>query len=414
MAAGRSGKQWVKGSPRSAGLTGLLALLALLGSCAAPPAPLPHQAYVWQRAWTAPVKQAVMDRALPLQGLRVLAWQIDDRSAAAAGVDAPTLAQRGLPVRAVLRIEGHRPRLAATAVAAHARATLQAWRAAGVHVDGIEIDHDCASAALDDYARWLVELRALLPEDTLLSITALPTWLGAPGLAALRAASDESVLQVHAIDARSGRLFDATQAAGWARRWGDASPQPYWVALPAYALRVKQDASGKALIVDGEGAIDHSGAGGREWRVDPTEAAELVVSLQRAPRGALRGLLWFRLPVEGDRRSWQPATLQAVISGAPLVAEFHLAAQRSDPALHELVLHNTGNRDAALPARLALPAGCHSGDGLAGYRWEATAPALLHAAPEPARPWLAAGDRRHIGWVRCATPLPATLQSPTP
>lgn len=412
MAAGHSGKRWVKGSPRSVRLSGLLALLALLAGCAAPPALLPHQAYVWQRAWTTPVKQAVMDDTLPLQGLRVLAWQIDDHGAVAAGVDAETLAQRALPVRAVLRIEGHRPRLAAATVAAHARKTLTRWRAAGVRVDGIEIDHDCASASLDDYARWLVELRALLPEDTLLSITALPTWLDAPGLAALRAASDESVLQVHAIDARSGTLFDAAEAADWARRWGDSSPRPYWVALPAYALRVQQDARGKALIVDGEGAIDHSGAAGREWRADPTAVSELLVSLQDEPSPALRGLLWFRLPVEGDRRSWRTQTLKAVIDGAPLVADFHVAAQRSDPALHDLVLHNTGNRDAALPARLALPAGCDSGDGVAGYRWDAATPALIHAAPVSERPWLAAGARQPVGWVRCAAPLPATLPSP--
>ena len=60
------------------------------------------------------------------------------------------------------------------------------WRAAGVDVVGLEIDHDCATAVLADYARWLAANRP--PAPLAWSITALPTWAGAPALPAVAAA----------------------------------------------------------------------------------------------------------------------------------------------------------------------------------------------------------------------------------
>jgi len=49
-----------------------------------------------------------------------------------------------------------------------------------VPVAGVEIDHDCATARLSAYARFLSILRARLDRTVPLSITALPAWLSAP------------------------------------------------------------------------------------------------------------------------------------------------------------------------------------------------------------------------------------------
>lgn len=47
---------------------------------------------------------------------------------------------------------------------------------AGQHLVGVQIDHDCPSNLLEEYARFLKALRAALPPEALISITALLDW----------------------------------------------------------------------------------------------------------------------------------------------------------------------------------------------------------------------------------------------
>ena len=47
---------------------------------------------------------------------------------------------------------------------------------AGQHLVGLQIDHDCPTYSLTEYARFLQGLRAALPPEDLLSITALLDW----------------------------------------------------------------------------------------------------------------------------------------------------------------------------------------------------------------------------------------------
>ena len=115
-------------------------------------------------------------------------------------------------MRLVVRIEGARGPLAVPALWAELEPLLARWRAGGVDVAGIEIDHDCATAALDDYASWLRELRDAMPRDLKLSVTALPSWLESPALDQVLGAVDDSVLQVHAVQRPDHALFDAASA----------------------------------------------------------------------------------------------------------------------------------------------------------------------------------------------------------
>lgn len=388
----------------------LLALgLAWMTACAPPPPPAPqprltHEAYVWQRSWTPAVGVAVREGTADFAALRVLVLQQVGEERIAVSPDLDALRERGLPLRAVLRIEGSRPRADAGALGSAMALVVQQWRAHGLHVDGVEVDHDCASAALADYADWLRVFQSELPRDLVLSITALPSWLEAPaGLGVLRDAADETVLQVHAVEAWRSALVDASSTLRWARAWQAQSARPFRIALPAYGLRVQLGRDGRPAAVDAEGAIDRSGQAAQERRADPVEVAAIVRALQAEPLPQLKGLLWFRLPVAGDRRSWAPATLSAAMRGEAPEARIELQAVARGGGLHDLVLQNVGSTDAQAPAYIQLPAHCPLVEGVGTYR-SAVEPAGLKAA-QPV--WLAPGATLALGFARCGEALPA-------
>ncbi len=80
------------------------------------------------------------------------------------------------------------------------RRELAAWRRAGNHVVGVQIDFDARTRHLAAYAAALKNLRQRLPRDCRLGITGLLDWSanGDPaGLDALAGTVDEAVLQIY-------------------------------------------------------------------------------------------------------------------------------------------------------------------------------------------------------------------------
>ena len=344
-------------------LVGIVAVSAC-SPARAIPVPLRHDAYVWQRAWTGAVIHSVAGAPAELAGLRVLSLEVDRRGHPAwPAIDVGALVSAGRPVIAVVRIDGSRP--IADLSLAPLLDRLAVWRAAGVEVAGVEIDHDCATAALASYAAWLEVARP--PPPLRWSITALPTWAGAGELRRVAAAVDELVVQVHAVTAP--QVFDTAQARAWLDRFAAAVPgRPLRVALPTYRV----DVGGTARIAE------------------PTEVARLLRGLERAPVAGLRGAVWFRLPVDGDTAAWSVSTLRAVIAGAPLAPEVRAALVVRGPDTFDIVLANDGAVDApwpdlrigGAPAALDL-----HGYAIAADRW---------VAPQRS---LRAGTRTIVGWA---------------
>lgn len=377
----------------------LCALILLIIACNPPaPAPLPHEAYVWQRQWTPAVVAALAQPDLPFAAWRVLALQVVGNRSVLATPDVAALAASARPVRLVVRIEGARMPIAVPALLAQLQPLLANWQAAGVHLVGVEIDHDCASAALADYARWLAELRAALPAQLKLSITALPTWLDAPELDGVLAISDESVLQVHAVARPQQGLFDEKRALAWARRYAERTPRPFALALPAYGVRVATGDDGAVSAVDGEGEWDRAGPGAVELRAEPQQLAGFLAALRGARLAHLSAIVWFRLPVAGDRRAYSPGMLAAMIAGRPLRAAFRAETLSAGNGSSDVFVHNVGNTDGPPPS-VKLPEYCRFGDALGHYRLQRDGQALRLAPAADA--WLRAGDRERVGWARC-------------
>jgi hypothetical protein len=246
----------------------------------------------------------------------------------------------------------------------------RAWRERGVRVRGVEIDHDCPTAALAGYAAWLAGARSALA-GLALSITALPTWVTSPVLPGLVGAVDDVVVQLHTIAAPV--LFDTGQARNHAEAWARASKRSFRVALPTYQAR----------LIDGT-----------LLAAEPLPLAGFLADLKARPIAGLSGIVWFRLGNSADPNAWSPTTLAAVVGGAPLGAQIGARLVETNQGALDIVLQNRGNLDGEGPEVLALSGAIEILDGVRGFTAHGSA---LRAR---ARPRLRAGESAVVGYVR--------------
>ncbi|QRK14076.1 DUF3142 domain-containing protein [Archangium violaceum] len=353
---------------------GCVLLLVLGLSCTRGDPSLPraliHETYVWQRDWSPELVQAVAEAPSELSALRVLARERSGpaRIPVDVAVDVEALARSGREVVAVMRVDGTAPLegISLQEVATHARA----WRARGVRVRGIELDHDCATAALADYADWLARERTALGEMAL-SITALPTWSTSPALARLVSVPDGIVLQVHAV--RAPTLFTPEEARGFTEAWARATGRPFLVALPTYRVRLRE---------------------GTRLSAEPRDVARFLAGLRERPVEGVAGIIWFRLGHRGDPDAWSLPTLAAVVRGESLAPRLVPRLVDAGGGTLDIVIENTGRVDAEAPARLSLSGNLEVLDGVGGYSPQGTS--LVARMP----PRLRVGERRVIGFVR--------------
>lgn len=393
-------------APRRAWLVLLLALLVAACGGAPPPSPPPtHSVYVWQRAWNDDLRAAVAETPMFANSLRVLALQrTPNREFVQPGIDREALAATRLPVIAVVRIDGETPLPGHRMdhLVSQLTALGQQWRAWGFGRFDLEIDHDCATAKLGDYARVLARIRQDVPDLGTLSITALPAWRDAAALDDVLARVDLSVLQVHAVRDPAQGLFDGASAQRWVADWSRRSgAKPFLVALPAYGAQLKLDLDGTVVAVESEQRLAGRSATTQELRVEPRAVATWITDVRARHYPNLAGFAWFRLPRDGDERSWALRTLRAVVTGQPLQAQQRISTRLRDNGAIDVFVHSDGTLDTALPRRLSVDGECTAADGVNGYRamrgdrwhFERDDDTLLRA-----------GSGRLIGWLRCADP----------
>ncbi len=362
-----------------------------------------QQVYVWQRVWTPQHADALAHSRDLFGSLRVLALQVHPREG-----------WREIPADLSLLKQDSRPLwlVDQEAIIQRLLAITQRWQAAGLPVTGVEIDHDAATARLPDYQRFLQRLRQRLPAALQLGITALPAWIGSPDLPGVLQQADSSVLQVHAVLSPQQGLFDGLLALRWVRQYAAVTPKPFRVALPAYGMALLGfDTQGAQ--VESESSLRVAG-NGRELTVAPQQIADFLQTLAQQTPPRLRGIIWFRLPMAGDRRAWSLATLRAVIERRPLNVDWQVKfrPQPQQNGLYDLIIQNNGPVDAPLPQEVAIHADdCLAADAVGNYR--------LESAPQRQRfirissDQLRAGQSRPLGWLRCQQLTPGgTLVTP--
>jgi hypothetical protein len=358
--------------------------------------PLPQEAYVWQRAWTPAVREAV-GQASDFAGLTVLAAEIDlshfPLRAFRVGIDWQALRDAGRPVGLALRIGRFQGWGRGTGRFADEPETVrrladlagelaQQARSHGLEVQEVQIDYDCPESKLSDYPVLIEAVRRSVAPAPV-TVTALPSWLRHQrAFRSLSRKADGVVLQVHSL--RPPDLVDPGEAARAVEEAAKAG-RPFRVALPTYS----------------HGAVD--AADTADTAADPDALAGLVRRWTAARPPELAGLIWYRLPVASDTRNWPRATLKAVMAGRAPRREIRTLLRRPGPALVEIDLLNTGEAEVPLPSPVDLRWESDTliaADGLLGYRLLPSGPrAARLESPEASRS-LRPGERRTIAWLR--------------
>lgn len=385
-------------------------LTCLIAGCTPPAAVQPTQAfaqhvYIWQRIWRPAHAQALQQTRADFSALRVLSLQFHFSSKgplwSQASPDWALLARDQRPVTLVLRLDGQLSQLPdAVLVRQQLQPQLDAAQQAGVTVSAIEIDYDAARAALAPYRQWLQALRQHLPTSLSLQITALPDWLQSEHYPALCQVADQLTLQLHSVLSPAQGLFDLERAKTWTQSAATNTPCPLFLALPAYH---------SALITTADGGRVESEtmlpvAGERQALLSrPEEVADFLSWLQGQSLPQLKGIVWFRLPLPDDQRSWPLPTLQALTRGETLTATLHTEL-KAEQGRFDIVLRNTGNLSAQLPDKLSFRGlQCLGGDAQHGYQWQQQGSDwwLQRKQTTADTTQIAPQQARTVAWIRC-------------
>lgn len=322
-----------------------------------PSPPLQQSVYVWQRDWTSAVHDAVAVIPPDVSSVMVLVGELHmvgqsfaiDAASVAWNVFDTTHAQVIPVLRATISLDAALANgqvTDAVALIASFVNTLHAdASAAGVMLEGLQLDYDCPTAKLGRYAELLRKLRAALP-GTKLTITGLPTWLNSAELRAVLQSVESWVLQVHSFerphhigeDLRICRDDLVAEYVGQAARLGFS----FYVALPTYGYEVVFDETGDFVTLAAEG-------GNRQWppsysvrhvRSSPQAMARLVSEWQDERPPSMRGIAWFRMPVASDRLNWSWPMLVDVMQGTPATPELVAEVRHPDSGLAEIWIRN--------------------------------------------------------------------------
>lgn len=400
----------------------VLSFVLPFAACERPPArstaPLAHDVYVWQRAHTAPVADALRAHGAAFHSVATLAAEVSWKKSAAGPV--PGIARVPLDWSALasaprvglaLRINTHpgpfaRDDASARTLVHLARTLLAEAEAQGVRPTELQIDFDAATGKLAGYREWLIALRAAIAPLPLV-FTALPAWLRSAEFPALARATDGFVLQVHSLTrpARADAPFAlcdsgaALAAIDHAARLG----VPFRVALPTYGYTLAFATDGRfaGLSAEGPQPAWRDDFSLREVRAEPAPLAALVRTLGTEHPAALTGIIWYRLPISGDRLNWSWPTLAAVMAGRAPTPQLVAQPRPDGPGLFALTITNTGDGDFTGPVHLTArwhDAEAAAADALDVFAITTETPRSLRLASPAFR--LAAGESRPAGWLR--------------
>jgi hypothetical protein len=149
-----------------------------------------------------------------------------------------------------------------------------------------------------------------------------------------------------------------------------------------------------------------------EVRADPKDMAALVAEWTHDRPELMRGLIWYRLPVEGDQWNWSWPTLKTVMEGRVPQAELQAQARHTDRGLIELDLINHGDEDHIGTVRLEVHwnrARRVAADGLLDFELMETDAHAVRFTSLSGNRRLRAGTRQTIGWVRLDQETEVTL-----
>ncbi len=193
---------------------------------------------------------------------------------------------------------------------------------------------------------------------------------------------------------------------------------PFRVALPTYGytLAFKPDGRFVGLSAEGPSQSWPANARLRDVQSDPLAMAELVQGWSRERPAAMRGIIWYRFPVETDILNWRWPTLDAMLQLRSPREHVRAGSRRAESGLVEISLVNDGELDVS--SRLAVTvhwqdARLEAGDGLRGFEFVEAGP-LTARFQTSSPPRLRAGDNWTLGWLRLNKDVAVSLELSKP
>ena len=376
---------------------------------------LSEDVYVWQRDWNQPVREAVAQYASNFESLVVLNAEVSWREKQPQVIRVPLdyAALTNANVGLALRIGPYPGPFSpddktTTLLTGLAAALVTEAKSNGLNPRELQIDFDCAESKLDGYRVWVEAIRRKIAPVPL-TITVLPSWLNQTSFGKLVAATDGYVLQVHSLEAPKSAdapftLCDPLAAQRDLERAGKFDV-PFRVALPTYGYVIAFDHGGKfvGLSAEGPNKAWPQDVQLREVRTDPAEMARLVQTWTTNHPAAMRGIIWYRLPVTVDNLNWRWPTLAAIVAGREPHESFHATARRVEAGLVEISLVNDGELD--ISSRLAVEvrwsdARLIAGDGLRDFELAEQNGSAARFQNQSSQYRLPAGEKQIIGWLR--------------
>ncbi len=409
----------------------VLSLAVLLAACGQDASgPLPQEAYVWQRDWTPAVRASVRQASKDFSGLIVLAAEVDPRSqppqVARVPLDTTALKGFGKAVGAAIRVHTFQGLFANDPKTVEflqglIRSVKAEARAKGISLSEIQIDYDCPESKVEDYTFLLTTLRKTAA-PVRLTLTVLPTWLfWRHEFRNLIEAADGYVLQVHSLKppewvVEGDILLTEPETAKGVVKQAASYGHPFRVALPTYSYQAAFDAGGHLIGLLAEGPLLSFAEGStvRTARSDPAAMAALVRDWTRERPKELTGILWYRLPVEGDRRNWTWPTLRAAMAGRVPRSEVRAAVRKPEPGLAEIDVTNPSEADAPWPSPVRIRwqgEAPIATDSLTVYRIVSRSPSEITLVRSGAG-FLRPGGRLPVAWLRFAKPTEVQVELP--
>lgn len=382
-----------------------------------------HDAYVWQRQHSPALEASLLAPRNYINAYCILASEISWHKGAPQinrpRIDYTKLAALENPVGLALRIGTITSEKqfsdTLSRIVAEAAFVLKTARDAGLDPAELQIDFDCPESKLPFYRDWLAALKTAAGK-TPLTFTALPCWLRHEReFIALARSADDFVLQVHSLH-KPGHIDYAftlcapDQALQWTREADALATRAgvnFRIALPTYGYTLGFDTKGRFIGLAAETPRDWpAGTQLRNVRSAPFELQRLAQKLAAEKLARATGIIWFRLPVDGDRLAWNEETFSAVIGNETIASQLAIEIHRTQPELAEIVIINRGQTIETLPENLRVKWTCgihpDAWDGLGGYYFyndpeDASSFRITRSlAPSEIRP----GRSRAIGWMR--------------
>jgi hypothetical protein len=326
------------------------------------PIALKTEFYVWQRAWI-PETQASIVRAVEYaNGFMILAGEIDVKEKhlnfSPIHIKWEALSIPRISVTLVFRIRtpvssflsDNKIKKVGTFLTKHFNKIIKEAHSKGVQIVGVQLDYDCPTSRLTDYRKLLTYLITHHPK-WIWSITTLPTWLSHADFKKLVARLNYFVLQVYTFE-RPEQLGDdiaivhTTQVYNYIKQVSNIKT-PYYLALPTYGYAVIFDEYGRFVGLEAE-TPSHQWPPTysiKEVMSQPAEIVPIITRLKAYHPKSMLGIVWFRLPVDGDIHNWSWSTLVAVMNGELPLITYQAEVRKSHNGLYDVWVTNAKDSD---------------------------------------------------------------------